>query len=91
MDTILVITDGEDILCAMKDRAEAEELVLSLAEENAYFHFCNAITFWMTPEEFFNTWREYSREDMPRNNLITLNGYILDRLSNWEIQEIPVL
>jgi hypothetical protein len=96
MEKIYIVWNGEDVICAMKDRCDAEEFILACAEDASYQHFHNAIQFWEeSEEEYWNEWREYM-DDF--NNWVcrhitfnTLNGYILDSMGTMEIIELPIM
>lgn len=96
MEKIYMVWDGEDVICAMKDRGDAEEFILACAEEASYWHFHNAIIiFDDTEKQYWNEWREYMND---YNNWAlrcitfnTLNGYILDSMNRMEIIELPIM
>ena len=96
MEKIYIVWDGEDVICAMKNRGDAEEFILACAEERSYWYFNNAIQYWKkSEEEYWNEWREYMNDYnnwAPRRiTFNTLNGYILDSINHMEIIELPIM
>ena len=96
MEKVYIVWDGEDVICAMKDRYDAEEFIFACAEEASYHQFYTTIHLWeKSEEEYWNEWREYMSDF---NNWVsrhitfnTLNGYILDSMGVMEIIELPIM
>ena len=96
MEKIYIVWDGEDVICAMKDRGDAEEFVLACAEDASHWHFHNSIlVFDDTEKQYWSEWREYMNDynnwASRRITFNTLNGYILDSMNCMEIIELPIM
>lgn len=92
MNKCIVLQDDEAIVI-VKDRADAEEFILSLCEENAYDNYVYELMTdgGLTHEEYMEQITA-ERDNYSWNNYTTLYGYLLDCVADYYIaQMIPEL
>ena len=93
-----VVTWEDEVIVICKTRADAEEYVFSMVEENAYEDFLQSIRYWngdgWVPDIFFGCVRydfehENQRRTRPFENLY---AYMLNRNRyGWYIQDVEEL
>lgn len=92
MNRYIVLQDDEAIVI-VKNRADAEEFVLSLCEEHAYENYVYELMTdgGLTHEEYVEQ-TTAERDNYRWNNYTTLYGYLLDCAAEYYIAHmIPVL
>lgn len=96
MQKIYVIFDayeGANTKIAFANRADAEEFLLSVAEENAFKWFCDYLysDYWNlgTPEAVFTQWKQEQNE-YGYTNYSTTCYALLNGLEDFVINEVEV-
>lgn len=86
--------DRQNITVAFTKRADAEEYILSLAEEAEFNWFCDLLinSYWAAEihnaKDVFNKWKQYRDED--RKNSMSLSCYALFSVGDYYISEVEV-
>ncbi len=97
MSKVYVIYDAYDrqnMNVAFAKRADAEEYILSLAEEAEFNWFCDLLinSYWAAEihnaKDVFNKWKQYRDED--RKNNMSLSCYALFSVGECYISEVEV-
>lgn len=82
------------VIC-VDTRADAEEFLLSVAEEGAFEDFCdNLIHDGWTPEQYFKFkggWRDKAMEQFGLNQVSVIGYALWNYVYSWYIEEIPML
>ena len=74
---------GSEICCVVTTQADAEEFILSLAEEDVYNYYTECILQeGISYEDFIDRWRNWKiQEGCSYRNYKTLYGYLLEHES----------
>lgn len=88
------VYDRQNMKVAFAERADAEEYILSLAEEAEFNWFCDLLIngYWAieikNAKDVFSKWKQYQDED--KKNNMSLSGYVLSAVGDYYISEVEV-